>query len=138
MRKCTISPKTQLLVKEEDIQYETEKAEQIVVPRFFLEPLLTQIHHDQSCPSVICKKQFTQKGNLETHKLSVHGGMKYKCDICLKKFRDRKYLSTNKLIVHEGKHHIKYECQICDFTKVRIYTKKVSMAASNVNVICEI
>ena len=41
-----------MLVKEEDIPYETKIAERIVIPRIFLEPLLTQIHHDQSCPSV--------------------------------------------------------------------------------------
>ena len=52
VRKCTISPKTQLLVKEEEIPYETRKVERILVPKIFLEPLLTQIHHDQSCPTV--------------------------------------------------------------------------------------
>ena len=47
---CKYSSSTNLLVKEEVVPYKCRKAEKIVVPRWFLRPLLTQMHQDQDCP----------------------------------------------------------------------------------------
>ena len=47
---CKISPNSKLLVKEEPIPFDHKKREKIVVPSWFLKPLLVQIHLEQKCP----------------------------------------------------------------------------------------
>ena len=48
--KCKFSSSSKLLVKEDPILYDYKKDEKIVVPNWFLLPLLTQMHQDQDCP----------------------------------------------------------------------------------------
>ena len=48
--KCKISSSSKLLVKEDPILFDYKKDEKIVVPKWFLLPLLIQMHQDQDCP----------------------------------------------------------------------------------------
>ena len=48
---CKYNSTKKLLVKEETIEFDHEKIEKIVVPKWFVKPLLVQIHLDQNCPS---------------------------------------------------------------------------------------
>ena len=48
---CKLSSSTKLLVKEESVPFDNTSAEKIVVPRWFLKALLTQMHIDLSCPA---------------------------------------------------------------------------------------
>lgn len=43
----------------------------------------------------ICKKRFTQKSSLNTHKRSHSGLRPYECDICFKKFSVKSYLAAH-------------------------------------------
>ena len=43
---------SKLLVKEEDIQFDHNETQQIVIPKGFIKPLLIQIHLDQHCPTL--------------------------------------------------------------------------------------
>ena len=48
---CKYNSTKKLLVKEEEIAFDHEKIEKIVVPKWFVKPLLVQIHLDQNCPA---------------------------------------------------------------------------------------
>ena len=94
VRKCTLSPKTQLLVKEEEIPYETKKIERIVIPKIFLEPLLTQIHHDQSCPTVNQMKKLYGRYFYAYEPGNIFEQITSNCKIC----------QSNKILPKEIKH----------------------------------
>ena len=47
---CKYNSSNNLLVKEEDIPLDHRKKQKIVVPKWFLKPLLVQMHMDQTCP----------------------------------------------------------------------------------------
>ena len=47
---CKVSKSSKLLIKEDPVPYESRIEEKIVVPKWFLLPLLAQIHQDQNCP----------------------------------------------------------------------------------------
>ena len=48
---CKYNSTKKLLIKEETIAFDHEKIQKIVVPKWFVKPLLVQIHLDQNCPS---------------------------------------------------------------------------------------
>ena len=47
---CKFNSSSKLLVKEETVPFDPQNKEKIVVPSWFIYPLLTTIHQDQSCP----------------------------------------------------------------------------------------
>ena len=47
---CKYNSINKLLVKEEDIPHDHQKIQKIVVPKWFIKPLLVQIHLEQNCP----------------------------------------------------------------------------------------
>ena len=47
---CKYNSSNDLLIKEEDIPFDHKKKEKIVVPKWFIKPLLVQMHMDQTCP----------------------------------------------------------------------------------------
>ena len=77
--------------------------------------------------NVNTKLQQTTKGNLKTHKMSVHRNVKYPCDQCEHKATEKGHLKTHKKSVHEN---IKYPCNQCEYkatTQSNLKRHKISV-----------
>ena len=57
--KCKLNSKSQLLIKEDPTPFQSKNIERIVVPSWFVKPILTQIHKDQSCPQSSQLRKFS-------------------------------------------------------------------------------
>ena len=58
----------------------------------------------------ICLKEFTNKGNVVLHRVSVHLEHKFKCDLC-----DYTGTAQGSLTIHQQSKHdgLKFKCLIC-------------------------
>jgi DNA-directed RNA polymerase subunit RPC12/RpoP len=59
-----------------------------------------------------CSSQFTQHANLTSHRQSVHVGIKYNCSQCISKFSRKGNFTKHTQLMHEGKRH---KCSQCDY-----------------------
>ena len=59
-----------------------------------------------------CNYQATRKSHLNTHKKSVHDGVKYSCDKCNYQATQQSNLKIHKESVHDG---VKYSCDKCNY-----------------------
>ena len=79
---CTYNSNKNLLVKETAIPFEHKKKEKIVVPSWFVKPLLTQIHKDQSCPETYQLKRIFDRNFFAFQVNSTFKTIAEECYLC--------------------------------------------------------
>ena len=121
---CKVSKSSKLLIKEDPVPYESRIEEKIVVQKWFLLPLLAQIHQDQNCPEPNQLKKVFDRYFHAYQAGDIFKEISENCQICQARKRIPKEMKHFKLITNPDSPGSNFVSDVLRRSKQFIFTTR--------------